>query len=121
MGCVLGVGDGDAGDFFWYTLQVKADTPDPERTIQVSAQVRSAVAMDIVVSNPMVLPPSLYSLCTARVQRSLEARRAAAPEQPDVSFESARPRSTLRLGSGRLTRAWRLAGRGGDVRGGAGG
>jgi len=48
--------DGSAdplGDYFWYTLEVKANTPSPERSISVSAQVRNAVAMDIVVGNPM--------------------------------------------------------------------
>eukprot|EP00961_Rhodomonas_salina_P062483 838608-Rhodomonas_salina.3 len=41
------------GEYFWYTLEVQAENPVAERTIQVETKVRSAVAMDIQVSNPM--------------------------------------------------------------------
>jgi hypothetical protein len=35
------------GEHFWYTVEVKADTPTPERQISVRTQVRSAVDIDI--------------------------------------------------------------------------
>ena len=36
----------------WYTVEVQASAPRPERTLEVTCAVHSAVAVDIAVSNP---------------------------------------------------------------------
>lgn len=36
----------------WYTIEVQASTPPPERTLEVTCSAHSAVAVDIAVTNP---------------------------------------------------------------------
>ena len=36
----------------WYTLEVQASAPPPERTLEVTCAAHSAVAVDIAVTNP---------------------------------------------------------------------
>jgi hypothetical protein len=40
--------DDPFGDYYWYTLEVRADTPSPERLIKVSTQVRCGSAVGMV-------------------------------------------------------------------------
>ena len=41
------------GNYYWYTVEVRASMPSPERLLAVTAQVRTAVAVAIEVGNPM--------------------------------------------------------------------
>ena len=41
------------GNYYWYTVEVRASMPSPERLLAVAAQVRTAVAVAIDVGNPM--------------------------------------------------------------------
>ena len=36
----------------WYTVEVQASAPPPERTLEVTCAAHSAVAVDIAVTNP---------------------------------------------------------------------
>ena len=36
----------------WYTIEVQASAPHPERTLEVTCAAHSAVAVDIAVTNP---------------------------------------------------------------------
>lgn len=36
----------------WYTIEVQASAPPPERTLEVTCSAHSAVAVDIAVTNP---------------------------------------------------------------------
>mmetsp|Transcript_28943 Transcript_28943/g.66987 ORF Transcript_28943/g.66987 Transcript_28943/m.66987 type:complete len:2816 (+) Transcript_28943:96-8543(+) len=41
------------GKYVWYTVEVHAENPPEERVVEVTAKTRTAVAVDVTISNPM--------------------------------------------------------------------
>ncbi len=39
--------------FIWFTVEISAENPPSERTIEMETKARSAVAADITISNPL--------------------------------------------------------------------
>lgn len=44
------------GRYLWYTVEIRAAPPPPERTIEVSADVRTAAVLEVEVVNPSLEP-----------------------------------------------------------------
>ena len=42
--------------FIWYTVEVRTDSPRPEKTIELKSFIRKAIGVEISLSNPLDEP-----------------------------------------------------------------